>query len=368
MTTLPTLFPQPEDLPSGHLFDEPALRGCTKTAFAGQDRPQLGRVVLLERLGRGGMGTVYYAMNPRLQTELAVKVLSGALQERGEDFVNRFVREARLAGQIQSEHLVRTLDVDLDEGCGVYYIVMEYVRGIDAAQWVTDRLKSGEKITEGEALDLCIAATHGLVAAHDRGIIHRDIKPANILIPIDARREAPDLDRAKLADLGLARFEAGGDTVTATEATLGTPGFMAPEQSRDVRSARKPADVFGMGATLYALLAGVPPFGGNSAVNRILATLENRYTPIRDARADVTAACEAVITRCLESDPEKRYPDARALLEALEGCRAPHGDATKTESPTGERSRRRGLGVAVALTLLVAVGLAAWKGWIPALD
>src|SRR5205807_2276357 len=135
-------------------------------------------------------------------------------------------------------------------------------------------------LSEIEALEICIAATEGLAAAHAEAIVHRDVKPDNILIPKSKQGEL-QLKAAKLADLGLARGEDSGDSLTGTRTALGTPGFMAPEQCMDAKKAKTPADVFSMGATLYALLACRTPFKGETPMETVLATLQKPHAPIR---------------------------------------------------------------------------------------
>ncbi|MCY3020025.1 MAG: protein kinase [Planctomycetota bacterium] len=129
-------------------------------------------------------------------------------------------------------------------------------------------------LAETEALAICIAAANGLAAAHAKGIIHRDIKPDNILVPPAAGGNILDFAGAKVADLGLARQQEGGQSLTGTSSAMGTPGFMPPEQGMSARKAGKPADVFALGATLYALLAGKPPFTGDTAMAIMIATLQ----------------------------------------------------------------------------------------------
>jgi len=308
---------QPEDL-SG----ERILRDCAKEEFEGVKRPVIGRIVLLAKLGKGGMGVVYFGVNPRLYTEVAVKVMPPEMEDKDDDAVDRFVREGRIAAGLFSEHLVAVLDVDRDAKSGAYFLVMEFVRGVTAGRWATDeKLHGAGPPSERDSLEVAIAATKGLAAAHLEGILHRDVKPENILVP-KAHGKRVEIERAKLADLGLARPESAAEGITETAIGMGTPGYMAPEQARDARSAKKPADVFSMGATLYCLLTGDAPFRGAGAMDTMLRTMRGDHVPVRKRRPDVSAATGALLAKCLAMEPKDRFPDAAALLEAMEICRA----------------------------------------------
>ena len=309
-------------VPPADLSRETALAYAAKTKFRGMMRPTVGKMVLLAKLGQGGMGVVYYGVHPRLGSEVAVKVLS--VQGSGAhlpEHVARFLREARLAASLRSAHLVSVIDVDRDETAGLHYIVMEFVRGYGANKWLEEYTKSKTRVPEHLALDLVIAATKGLAAAHEAGIVHRDVKPDNILIPRRADG-TPQLSAAKLADLGLARTEGGGDTVTGMPGMMGTPGFMAPEQVDGKLPASRASDVFAMGATLHALLAGMSPFAASTPMQTVLHTVWNKQTPVRSTRPDVSRATAAVITQCLQPAPGDRFPDAMTLLVELEAARA----------------------------------------------
>jgi eukaryotic-like serine/threonine-protein kinase len=308
------------------------LRGCATAEHQGRRCPTLGRIALVSRLGRGGMGVVYRGVHPRLATDVAVKILPPALEHEHAEFVDRFVREARLAARLRSDHLVAVLDVDRDDATKCHYLVMEYVDGTTAARWLEQTMSSGRRGTrESDALDLCIAATKGLAAAHAEDIVHRDVKPGNVLIPSgdDGR---PNLQRAKLADLGLARGDGPDEALTATKIALGTPGYMAPEQARDARAVGKPADVFSMGATLYALLTGDAPFRATTPVEAIVRTVNGEFRPLRELRDDLAPATIVAVETCLRTDPADRFADAAVLLQALELCRGSLGaDPAKVE-------------------------------------
>ena len=301
---------------------ESMLKGAPRLPFNGMTVPCLGGIPLLAKLGQGGMGAVYFGVHTRLMLEVAVKVLPFQLADQDPTMVQRFYREAQIAAKVKSRHLVSVMDVNQD--AGLFYLVMEFVSGVTAGAYckrcINDEKHPG--IDEATALDICIAATEGLVAAHNEGVIHRDIKPDNILIPREKGSEVLCFADAKLADLGLARQDDTVQSLTAAQNTMGTPGFMSPEQANDSKKAGKPADVFSMGATLYALLCGRPPFTGATSLETILSTIQKPHRPIGQVRRDLGIETAALIDRCLNKKPERRHPDGVALLAALQDCRA----------------------------------------------
>jgi len=270
-----------------------------------------------------------------LRREVAVKVLPFHLAMQQPDLVKRFFREAQMAARVQSPHLVSVLDVNEDHG--LHYLVMEYVHGLTGGVYLKSRQRQESRrgLPESEVLEIGVATCQGLSAAHARGVVHRDIKVDNILLPWAEPGQRVNLRAAKLADLGLGRSEEPGETLTGTQATLGTPGYMAPEQASDARRAGPPADVFSLGATLYALLTGRAPFIGSSAFEVLLATAQKPHAPVLELRPDISATTAAVIDRCLQKAPEHRYGNAMELLEALRACVvAPESDAGRASAPT----------------------------------
>jgi len=315
-------WPEPLSLAPQDLASDKLLRDAPRVRAGPWTCPSLGGIPLLAKIGQGGMGAVYYGLHLRLRREVAVKVLPFHLAEQQPDLVKRFFREAQMAARLTSPHLVSVLDVNEDHG--LYFLVMEYVLGLSAGAYLKSLLAAGRAgLTEAEALSIAGAAAAGLAAAHRAGIVHRDIKVDNILIPWAERGRRLNLPAAKLADLGLGRMEEAGQTLTGTQATLGTPGYMAPEQARDARHAGPPADVFSLGATLYALLTGRAPFTGSSAFEVLLATAQKSHPPLAELRPDVSPALCLLLDRCLAKDPAARFPDGVALFEAL--CGLPRG-------------------------------------------
>ena len=310
-------------VPAVDLASEGLLKPAPRILFNQLTVPALGGIPLLAKLGQGGMGAVYFGVHTRLQLEVAVKVLPFQLANQDPTLVQRFFREAQIAAKVKSPHLVSVMDVNEEEG--LFYLVMEFVHGKTAGEYLRSVIQDDKTprpgLDELTALDICIAASEGLVAAHGAGVVHRDIKPENILLPRDRKTGEFDFHAAKLSDLGLARNDDSIKSLTAAENVMGTPGFMSPEQANDTKNANKPADVFSMGATLYALLCGKPPFSGNTTLEMILNTIQKSHRSIILVRPDVSPETSTLIDRCLSKRPERRFEDAVALLKALTECR-----------------------------------------------
>jgi serine/threonine protein kinase len=302
------------------LTGDKMILAAPRINYNGVQVPALGGIPLLAKLGQGGMGAVYYGIHPRLNKEIAVKVLPFHLAEQQPDMVKRFFREAQIAAMVQSPHLVSAMDVNEEKG--LVYLVMEYVNGESSGSYLRKIKQTGQVISETVALDICIAATEGLAGAHNGGIIHRDIKPDNVLIPKNRATNQLNFKAAKLADLGLARGEELGQSLTMGQACMGTPGYMSPEQAMDAKSVGKPADVFSMGAMLYALLCGNAPFTGSTAMKIVMETAQQPHKPLRELREDASAQVSELIDKCLQKAPEKRFADADTLLEALKEVRS----------------------------------------------
>ncbi|MCW8133564.1 MAG: protein kinase [Planctomycetota bacterium] len=301
-----------------NLLQDPLLAVAQRASFLGRIRPVVGDLPLLALLGRGGMGSVYYAFHPRLKMEVAVKVLSAELAEKHPDLVRRFQLEAQLAARVKSPHLASVIDVNQKDG--LHYLVMEYIHGTSADEYVRSR---NGAIGEAEVLELCAAACEGLAAAHAAGVIHRDVKPGNILLPYQPGTRTPRFDQAKISDLGIARVDDQEQGQTRTSTPLGSPGYMSPEQVMHSSRATAASDVFGLGATLYALLSGGrAPFTRGTYAASLIASVKETCTPLRELRPRVTPATEAMVARCLSKSAGQRYPDARALLREIQACRA----------------------------------------------
>ena len=295
------------------------LRSMPKQRFGRHTVPVAAGIPLLDELGQGSMGAVYLGYHPDLKQKVAVKLIRMAVSEEDDEFVRRFRREAQMAMMVDSPHLVRVHA--LSDELGVLVMVMEYIRGKNAGD-LLDEVVAGYRppLAEIDAIDACAAAAKGLGAIHARGIVHRDVKPDNIFIPYGEDGE-PDYPASKIGDLGIGRSEVFETGLTQTRVFMGSPGFMAPEQAEQFKAARQAADVYSLGATLYCLLAGRPPFVGRTPIATILKTVEEQHEPVTKHREDVSGWTVTLIERCLNKDPAARYPTGAELAEALLLCR-----------------------------------------------
>ena len=313
----------------------PAEREELTRALAAPTLRRVGPYTVVRELGRGGMGVVLLAWDPRLERLVAIKRL---LEEASGPGLQRFQREARLAAGLRHPGIAQVHEVVLT-GPQAPYMVQEYVRGEPLST-----LARGGRLGARRAAELVLSACEGVSAAHAAGVVHRDLKPHNVLVTPQGR--------AVVLDFGIARGEQAAQ-LTRTGVMIGTPAYAAPELLEDAREAGPPADVYGLGATLYECLSGVPPFQG-SPRSVITAVLTRPPTPLRELVADVPAALAEICERCLAKEPEERYPEAAALAAALaEYLRAEAG--AKDAAPTPPRPPRRGLALLLA-ALLVAVG------------
>ena len=337
------------------LSHEQLLRNTQRVLFRGQMCPSLNGIPLIAKLGQGGMGAVYCGIHPRLQNRVAVKVLPLHLAAADAGLVQRLVREAQIAAMIQSPHLAAVYDVNEEDG--QFFIVMEYVSGLTVGQHVKSLALQGQHgMREIDALNVCIAACIGLDAAHQESVIHRDLKPENIMIPYRSRQhDQLDLKRAKLMDLGLARSEKSSSpkdqSLTGIKVAMGTPGYMSPEQIMNAKTASKPSDVYGMGATLYAMLTGRPPYkgeDGEDVMRMIFATVNDPLIPASRLRRDLSEDVDRLVSKCLEKKPEKRYADAQELTRALVAARralASTGSFEEYDANSVKPRRTPGIGI-----------------------
>ncbi|MFT3775425.1 MAG: serine/threonine-protein kinase [Minicystis sp.] len=259
-------------------------------------------------LGKGGMGVVFGARHLKLDEPVAIKVLKPAMMEVA-GMVTRFLREARLASKIKSEHVVRVTDVDTLED-GVPYMVMEYLEGID----FSELRKQKGTFEVSEAVGYVVEACAAIAEAHELGIVHRDLKPGNLFL--HKRRDGRRV--VKVLDFGISKVDAPGEQdTTKTGQMMGSPKYMSPEQMTSMRDVDGRTDIWSLGAILYELLCGRPPFLADTTP-RICALVLNNDPPLPSTlRPDLPAEIEQVLLRCLEKEPDCRFSDVSHLVEAL---------------------------------------------------
>jgi hypothetical protein len=281
------------------------------------------------------MGAVYQGWHERFAREVAVKVLLN--QQAKGSVKERFVREGQAAYKVQHEHVVQVMDAG--EQDGVAYLVMELVNGYSLGRIVDEKgpLPCEAVARIGAQIGL------GLAAIHAQGIIHRDIKPDNILVGADRK--------VKITDLGLAKQTDDPDMnrLTATGMVVGTPLYVSPEAIRDPRTCTTASDIYSLGATLYHLICGHPPFQADSPYEVMRAHLEQRPQPLRELRNDVPAGLAQLVDRCLNKSPERR-PTALQVAELLSG-----GANLKANASLGLATL---VGIATVVVLGISVG-----GW-----
>ena len=328
------LSPHPDDRPTAlevaeHLarwadpssdLDEPSIGMSSISAIPRAVPPavawsglKLGRFRLLEELGVGGQGVVYRAEDTADGSIVAIKTLRPEWASRPEA-ASRFRKEARLLVEANNPHVVNLLEHGEDRG--VPYLVMEFVTGRTLADLLEDR----KRLDEPTALSVASNIALALEDAHRRGIVHRDVKPANILLPDTPAGAPPEPHpRVKLSDFGLARQVVNTESQFLTEpgALLGTPSYMSPEQCT-ARPVDPTTDVYSLGATLYHMLAGRPPFIAETREQLYQMHVHQPPAPLRHFNPEVSEGVSRVVDRALAKLPEDRYPDAAALRRDLE--------------------------------------------------
>lgn len=267
-----------------------------------EERVLGGRYRLVRHLARGGMAEVYVAEDQLLNRTVAVKVLFPELAH-DEAFVERFRREARAAASLNHHNIVSVYDFGEDEGS--WFIVMEYVEGRN----LRDIIRSEGQLDPSHAAALGAEVAAALAAAHAQGIIHRDVKPANVLI-------ASDAGTVKVADFGIARAAGARQGLTMPGTVLGTATYLSPEQAQGAEVDFR-TDVYSLGMVLYEMLAGKPPFTGDSPVAVAYQQLSQTAPPPSTHNADVPPALDAIVMRAMSKNPDERQATAEEIRDEL---------------------------------------------------
>ncbi|MEW6730767.1 MAG: serine/threonine-protein kinase, partial [Acidobacteriota bacterium] len=304
-----------------------------------------GDYELIQEIARGGMGVVYKARQVSLNRTVAIKMMQpGLLASKAE--IERFRIEAEAAANLQHPNIVVIHEIgELD---GLHYFSMDYVEGENLAQLV-----SNSTLPVTRAVQYVKIIAEAVHYAHQQGILHRDLKPSNILLD--------QFDQPRITDFGLAKHIESDSRLTATGAVLGTPSYMPPEQAASQRIAMSAAsDVYSLGAILYELLTGRPPFQAATPLDTVMMVLNHEPVSLRMLNPKLDKDIETICLKCLEKDPLRRYQSAQELAEDLK--RYLKGEPIKARpihlSARAWRWSKRNVGISVAAValFLLAVG------------
>jgi serine/threonine-protein kinase len=322
----------------------------------------IGRTILqyqvVEKLGSGGMGEIYRAVDTRLNRSVALKVLPASMSG-DPDRRRRFLQEAQAASALNHPNIITIYDI-VPEG-GTYYIVMEYVAGQTLLGLIP---KDGLRVPL--VLQYIVQVAEALGAAHSAGIIHRDLKPANIMVTHSGLVKLLDFGLAKLAGGPISQTGATGTVLeaplTAEGSILGTLNYMSPEQAEgkmlDARS-----DIFSFGSVLYEMLTGRYAFSGDSTVSTLFAVVRSPIQPISQIAPDVPAPLEQIVNRCLEKDPSKRYQTMEEVRDALTALKKQSDSGVLYNRPLPAPVQPRGSSISpLTVGAVVVVFLAAGAG------
>jgi len=317
----------------------PELQTDLSSPMASASLRQLTGFRIEKRIGRGGMGDVYLAVQTSLDRRVALKTLTSRFASDAE-FVRRFQAEARAAAALNHPNVVTVYDVGEDKG--THYLSMEFMeRGT-----LEDRVVKAGRLPVDEVLSILRDAAAGLVFAEAKRIVHRDLKPANLM--------QNHVGQTKIADLGLATHVEAEETQTADRKVFGTPHFMSPEQARGEKVDHR-SDLYSLGATAYRLLTGHTPFEGKDAREIVRALLKDEPRPMREFVNDLPDGVVELVDRLMKKDLAARIQSANELAREIEALRARGG-----KSAASTKSEKKSSLVPVMLLLLAAGGGAWW--------
>lgn len=315
----------------------PAIKKNITEKIANKKRgriKQLGQYKLDRKLGEGGMGAVFLAEDTLMQRHVAIKILPRKYASN-EDFLSRFRREAKAAGQLNHPNICGAYAVGEEQG--THFYVMEYCEG----ESLSEKLDRENLLLCEDALRVVADTARGLKYAHELGFIHRDIKPANIFLLEDGE--------VKILDLGLSKDLADEDSSFVTQGgiAIGTPHYISPEQARAEKDVDGRADIYSLGATFYHLVTGMTPFDATNPAAVLMKHLTEPAPDPRDMNAEVPGGYAQAITKMMAKKPEDRYADCQELLDDLERVRTGQsiagspGDSERLRAAPRKKPRRR---------------------------
>lgn len=269
----------------------------------------LGDYQILDQIGKGGMGRVYKARHHRMDRLVALKVLPARLVS-SPDVIQRFQREMKAAAKLTHRNIATAYDARADGG--VYYLVMEFVDGINLFNLVAN----DGALSPEQAVDYILQAAAGLQHAHSQGVIHRDIKPSNMLLDKQGTIKILDMGLARLHDEPAATIDAAAE-LTRVGRIMGTVDFMSPEQTLDTHNADELSDIYSLGCTLFFLLNQRFLYPGDSVLDRVMAHRKAPIPSLRKLRADVPRFVDKAFQRMVAKDRRNRFQSMREVIAAL---------------------------------------------------
>ena len=309
-----------DTLPAAAPGSESARRSAPAAASPAAPR-QVGRYQITERIGRGGMASVYRAHDPGIDRTIAIKFLHAAYCEE-EEYRARFLREARAAGMLSHPNIVTVHDVGEIEGRP--YMAMELIEG----EPMNELMARSGPMPIRDTLVIVLQLAKALDYAHGKGIVHRDIKPSNIMV-------LKGTSTVKVTDFGIAHVATGASSTHQTRVgdVLGTPQYMSPEQTKGSKVDGR-SDLFSVGIILYQMLSGAPPFQGDSIVALAMKIATEEPTPVEKLRTDLPQGVRRIVERCLAKQPERRFQTGQELAAAVsQAMRDIEDDAREKEKP-----------------------------------
>jgi serine/threonine protein kinase len=284
---------------------------------------QIGKYVLQELLGEGGMGQIFKAHHPTLERDVAIKLIH-LHRVTDASVLDRFRREAQVVAALRHPGIVQVYDFDIDTELDVFYMVMEFVQGESLAHRLLSIEAQGGELPLEEALRLFQLITEAVAYAHSRGVIHCDLKPDNVMLTIEGQPILTDFGIAKLIS---------GERFTSSDDILGTPHYMSPEQGTGRWKIDARTDVYALGVILYELTTGHLPFTGDTSMSIMFKHINEQPTLPRAINPELPEAIEQIILKAIAKDPTWRYPSAQELLAAVEELSSPRPFRPTADGP-----------------------------------
>ncbi|MBQ9754252.1 MAG: protein kinase [Lentisphaeria bacterium] len=288
--------------------------------FSLENLKELGKYRIVKKIGRGGMGIVFLARHKVFDSYRTLKVLPHYVKEENCDFYERFMREARIAFDIRHPNIVGVMDAEADVEQGVSYIVMEFIDGGNLRRI----LKIQKQLPEIQGLLIARGIASALKGIAEHNIIHRDIKPDNIMFTRHGD--------VKLADLGIAKNDSAGNDVniTQSDAMIGTPAYLSPEQIENPKGVDIRSDIYSLGATLYEMLTGTPPYTGKNTYDIVHKMLSESIPDPRSKNPQISSIAAQIVMKMLQKNPAKRYQTPQELINVLDRI-LPHYSDNKVQ-------------------------------------